>query len=134
METEFSFPHLVPILRQINPVHNIPTDVLSILILSSHLRLRRSSSLFLSGFPHQIPGCTFPLLHTCHTPSPSNSSSSDHPHDICWWFQVMNLLTVLMPLAPCYLVPPPLWTHVKWDVSSLNSSWYVEGPKFVPRV
>jgi len=41
------FPHPVPVLRQINPVHNLPTDLLSILILSPHLRLRHSSSLFL---------------------------------------------------------------------------------------
>jgi len=47
METQISFPHLVPILRRINPVDNLPSDLLTILILPSHLRLRRSSSLFL---------------------------------------------------------------------------------------
>jgi hypothetical protein len=47
MENQTSFPHIVHILRQIKPVNNLQTDLLSILILSSHLRLRRASSFFL---------------------------------------------------------------------------------------
>jgi len=45
-------PPPVPILSQLDPVHTpYPTPWRSILILSSHLRLGLSSSLFPSGFP-----------------------------------------------------------------------------------
>jgi hypothetical protein len=43
-------PPLIPILNQINPVHTTPSD-LSILTLSTYLRLGFLSGLFLSGFP-----------------------------------------------------------------------------------
>jgi hypothetical protein len=45
-------PPLVPILSQMNPVHTLhPISLLSILTLSSYMRLSLSSSLFPSGFP-----------------------------------------------------------------------------------
>jgi hypothetical protein len=70
METKISFPHLVPILRQINLVHNLPSDLLSILILSSHLRLRRSSSLFIYGFPTTSLDALFPPPPRATPPPP----------------------------------------------------------------
>jgi hypothetical protein len=51
----YKSPLLDPLLRQMNPVHTIPSYILgSILILSSHLRLDLSSGLFLCGFPTKI--------------------------------------------------------------------------------
>jgi hypothetical protein len=48
-------PPVVPILSQINPVHsNHPISLISILILSTHLRLGLPSGLFPSGFPTNI--------------------------------------------------------------------------------
>jgi hypothetical protein len=44
-------PALVAILSQINPVHVFPTNLRSILILSSYQRLLLPSAPFLSGFP-----------------------------------------------------------------------------------
>ena len=58
-----------------------PTSWRSILILSTHLRLGLPSGLFPSGFPSKT---LYPplLTHTCHMPSPSNSSRFYHPHNI----------------------------------------------------
>jgi uncharacterized protein YjaZ len=47
-------PQLVLIMSQMNSVDNIRTYLLSILILSSHLRLGLQSSFFSWGFPTKI--------------------------------------------------------------------------------
>jgi hypothetical protein len=47
-------PPLVASLTQINPIHAIPAYLRSILILSTHLRLRLPSGLLPSGFPTNI--------------------------------------------------------------------------------
>jgi hypothetical protein len=57
-------PQLVPILSQINPIHTIPLR--SILLLSTHLRLRLPSRLL----PHQYPICIPLLHHSCYMPYP----------------------------------------------------------------
>jgi hypothetical protein len=57
-------PPLVPILSQINEVHNIPSYLRSILILSNHLRLGLPSGLFPSGFP------TISYMHSSSPPFP----------------------------------------------------------------
>jgi len=73
-------PPPVSILGQPNPVH-IPTSHLSILILSTHLRLGLPSGSFPPVSP--IIPYTPPLLtHTRHMPSPSHSSRFYHPHNI----------------------------------------------------
>jgi hypothetical protein len=60
-------PPLVPILSQIDPVHTIPAYLRSILILSTHLRLRLPCGLFPSGFPTSILYAFFvsPIRATC---------------------------------------------------------------------
>jgi hypothetical protein len=59
-------PPLVPILWQINPIYTI-LSLRSILILSTHLRLRLPSGLFPSGFPTDILYAFFfaPIRATC---------------------------------------------------------------------
>jgi hypothetical protein len=47
-------PPLIPILRQIKPVHTTPSHLRSILILSTYPRLGIPSGLFLSGFPTNV--------------------------------------------------------------------------------
>ena len=64
-----------------------PTSCRSILIISTHLRLGLPSGLFPSGFPTKT---LYTLLtHTRHMPSPSNSSSFYHPHNIGWAVQII---------------------------------------------
>jgi hypothetical protein len=59
-------PH-VPALSQINPVNFLPSDLKSILILSSHLCLFLLSGLFTSGFPTktQYAFLFLPICATC---------------------------------------------------------------------
>ena len=64
-----------------------PTSWLSILILSSHLRL----GLLSDSFPQVSPPkpckhLSFP--HTCYIPHPSHSSLFDHPNIIWWGVQI----------------------------------------------
>jgi hypothetical protein len=62
-------PPLVTILSQINPMHTIPS-YLSILILSTHLRLGLPCGHFPSGFPTNILDIFLfsPVRATCHVP------------------------------------------------------------------
>jgi hypothetical protein len=72
-------PPPVPILSQLDPVHN-HTSRRSILILSSNLHLGLASGLFLSGFPAKT--LYTPLLnHTRYMPRPSHSRFY-HPNNI----------------------------------------------------
>ena len=62
----YKCPPPVPILSQINPVHDPhPTSRWSILILSSHLRLGLPSGLFPSGFPTKT--LYAPLISPMHS-------------------------------------------------------------------
>jgi hypothetical protein len=76
---------LVPVLGQINPVHvPHPTSWISILILSSHLRLGLPSGRLPSGFPTTTLYTTLLSTRTCYMPRHSHSSRFDHPNNI-WW-------------------------------------------------
>ena len=72
----YNSPSLVPILRQINPTHALPTDVFKIrfnIILPS-MPWSSKWSLFLR-FPCQKSVCTSLLPHMCHMPCPSHYSA-----------------------------------------------------------
>jgi len=88
----YKCPPPVPIRSQISPVHAplIPLPWRSVLILSSHLRLRSMWSLSLR-FHYQNPACTASVPHTCYMPHPSHSRF-DHPNNIWWGVQVIKLL------------------------------------------
>jgi hypothetical protein len=78
------------LIQSMPPPH--PTSQRSISILSSHLRLRLSGSLFPSGFHTKI--LYSPLLYTymCYMPCPSQSSWFDHAYNIWCEVQIIKLL------------------------------------------
>jgi hypothetical protein len=96
-------PPPVPILSQINLLHDSPTYFfnthLSMLLPSTPRSSARSLSL---RSPHQNPVCSAPLPHTCHMQPPSHFFWL--PNNI-WWgsFIVKLLVTYSSPLA-YYLV------------------------------
>ena len=64
------FPPYVHVLSHVNPVHAPhPTSWISILILSSYLRLVSCEWSLSLRFPHQNPVYTSPLPHTCYMPA-----------------------------------------------------------------
>jgi hypothetical protein len=83
-------PPLVPILSQFYPVHTI----LSILILSTHLRLGLPSGLFLSGFPTNILYAFLisPIRATC--PAHLILLDFDHSKNVWRGVPVMKLLII----------------------------------------
>jgi hypothetical protein len=82
---------LVPILRQINPIHPIPSYLRSILTLFTHLRLGLLSGLFSFWLSHQYP-ILIPLLpHSCYMLCSSHRSWHDHSNYIWRKVQVMKL-------------------------------------------
>ena len=77
-------------LIQCMPPH--PTSLISILILTSHLRMGLPSGLFSLRFPHQNPVDTSPDSHTCYMPRPPHFFRFDHPNIIGWWLRIIKLL------------------------------------------
>jgi hypothetical protein len=69
-----------------------------------HLRLGLPIGLFLSGFPHQNPVHTSPLLNPSYMPRPFPSSRFHHRHKSGWGVQIMKLLITYFSLLSCYLV------------------------------
>ena len=83
-----------------------PTSWRSILILYNHLRLGLPSGLFPSCFPTKTLYAPRLLTHTRHMPSTSHSSRFNHPHNIGWAVQIIQLFVMQSPPLPRYLVPP----------------------------
>jgi len=76
-------PPTVPILSQLDPVHNPKSHFLKIhLNIILHLCLRLPCRLLHSGFPHRNPVHASHLPHTCNMPRPSHSSRFYHPNSI----------------------------------------------------
>jgi hypothetical protein len=94
-------------MSQINPVHVLPTDLRSTLMLSSpfHLRLTLPNGLFPSGLPTKsLRAPPLPLIR----PICQNISlfvSFDHPHNTGWGVQILKLLFVYLSPLPCNPVP-----------------------------
>jgi len=97
-------PPPVPILSQLDPVHNPTSHFLKVhlnIILSS---MPGSHQWSLSlRFPHQNPTHASSLPHTHYMPRPSHSSRFDHPNSIEWGVQ--NIKPLKPELNPiCYLL------------------------------
>jgi len=88
-------PPFVPVPSQINPIHVLTSiSWRCTLILSSHVQLGLSSSLFPSGITTKIPYefIFFPMQATC--PAHLHSPSSRHPNVIWWQVQILKLLNM----------------------------------------
>ena len=72
----------LPWASPIQSIYPHPTSCISVLILSTHLRLCLHSGLFPSGFPTKTQYTPSLLTHKRHMPSPSHSSRVYHPHSI----------------------------------------------------
>ena len=86
-------PPPVPVLSQLDPVHNPTPHFLKIhlnIILPSRPGSPKWSLSF--RFPHQNPVYAFLLPHTRYMPRPSNYSRFYHPHNIGWAVQIIKLL------------------------------------------
>jgi hypothetical protein len=96
-------PQPVPVLSQLNPIHAPHlTFWLSILILSFHLRLVLPNGLFPSDFPTKTPYTPLPFPYTCYTPLQSHSSRLNHPNNIGWGVQIIEILIMYFPPLSCY--------------------------------
>jgi hypothetical protein len=73
-------PPLVLILIHINPIHTIPSYLRYVIILSTHVCLGLSSSLFPSGFPTNILYAFLFCPHSCCVPCPSRPSWLEGSH------------------------------------------------------
>ena len=90
---------LVHVLRQINPVHTLPTCFLiSILMLSSNLCLGpyKWSLSFRSSYKNPSISFTF---QACHLPQKSQPSRFNHPDGI--WQKVQIIRLLFMQFYPC---------------------------------
>jgi len=84
--------HKCPVLSHISPAPALPP--LSH-FLKIHFNIIFSSSPMSSTVPqvfHQNTVCPFHLPHTCYMPRPSYSSWFDHPNNIWWGVQIIQLL------------------------------------------
>ena len=109
-------PALFPNLSQTNPVEAIKTHCNIIL----PPKPRFSSPSFSLSFSPPRPYMHLSCPHTRHMSSPSHSCWFDHPDNIWWESDMMNVLIVQFPSIPCYLVPfRPI---VFWNTLSLYSS------------
>ena len=84
--------------KSIQSIPPYPTSWNSIFTLSSHLRMSLPSDLFPSGFPTKTLYTLLPSLITCHMHRPSHSSRFDHPNNIWWVVQIIQLPIVLLLL------------------------------------
>ena len=89
------YPPPVPILSQLDPVHNHTSQFLkthlNVILPSTPGSPKWSLSL---RFPHQNPVFTSPLPHTRYMPRSSHYSRFYRPNNIGWWVQIIKLLII----------------------------------------
>lgn len=93
-------------LSQATWIHSIPSKVFSltyVLMLSSHVCLVLQTSLF-QVFLWKLCMHLFSPLHVPHA-LPIHLPWFDHPNNIQWAVQIMNLPTMHFPPTSCYFFP-----------------------------
>ena len=124
-----TYPPPVPILTQLDPVHN-PTSHslkihLNIILLSKPGSPKWSLSL---GFPHQNPVHAYPLPHISYMPSPSHSSRFYHPNSIGEEYRSFSssLCSFLLSFVTSSLLGPNIILKSLFsNTLSLRSSLYI---------
>jgi len=105
MELEGSLPH-----SQVPATCHYPepawfSPCVTFHFLYTHLNIILPSMSGTSRLPHQNPVYASTLSRTRYMPSPSNSSRFDHPNNIGWAIQIIQLLVMQLPPLSFYLVP-----------------------------
>jgi hypothetical protein len=123
-------PPLVPILSQMHPVHTHPPYFpKTLIILSSHLSLVKSSGIFFFRFTDQNFVCISHLSHACHMPLQSHLHWLLNHNNILWSAKDMKLLITqsspvsrnFLPLTSKYspqhpvITPPTLCSPLVWE-------------------
>ena len=81
-----------------------PVNFLKISFNVIHLHLGLSNGLLPSAFPTKTVS-TSTFRHICHIPRPSNSFWFDHPNNIWWGIQIMEILIMQSFPLSCSLIP-----------------------------
>jgi len=126
-------PPLVPILSQMNSIHNFshPIHLQFILILHSDLLLVLHSALFPSGFPIRKFVCISHLSHANYIRRLSHFPWFDHPNNILCRVQIIKFHSMYFShqiySAPCARTPS--------ICSSFNVRYHVSHPrKATPKI
>ncbi len=119
-------PQPVPVLSQLDPVHN-PLSYFLYINLNIILPYTCGSPKwsFSIRFPHQNPVYDSPLHPTRYLPHPSHSSRFYQTDNIGWAVQIIKLLIMQFPPLPCYLVRLGLnilLSTLFWNTLSLHFS------------
>ena len=95
----------IPILSQINPVHDLPTDFFKIrfdIILRSTSGSSKCSLALRSPHPNPVRASPSPTHATCPA---KLTSLYDHPNNIWWEVQIIKLLIMQSPVSSSLLNP-----------------------------
>jgi hypothetical protein len=127
----------VPILSQLDLVHTPTSHFLNIHVNISLPSTPGSPKWSLSlRFPHQNPVYAFLVSYMCYMPHPSHYSLSDHPHNVGWGVQIINLfvpelffLILAHPVYKMWIIQEPntseLWNKLHFEDEKMESICYV---------
>ena len=128
-------PPLVPVLHQSEKsIHFNSISVKSLLILASYLHPGLPTVLFPSSCPTEIL-YTFLLPHTCHMTCPSHAPWYEHPNNIWWGVQIIQILIMnfssllLFPPASAQVSPSAPYPQIPQPMFMLMRNWVPQSRK-----